>query len=138
MLANKQEVISRYLGRNVGYALALLDQGPGDTHCQAQWQGANHLDRGSNFVMQFSDKSLGSGSFPSAHTADFVANVSHQDYPMYSANSSLQRLFADGLNVRNAPLANVTNPGDKPEKDPKKKGVKAFATPAHEKLAVGE
>jgi len=38
-------------------------------------QGGNHLDRGAQFI-----KMLGgmSGGFPSTHTADFIANVSHQ------------------------------------------------------------
>lgn len=133
--ANKTYVINRFLNRQVSYALALLDVGAGDTHCQARWQGGNHLDRGSQFVLQYQNATLG-GKFPIKHTLDYIANVSHQDYAMYSTNMSIQRLFYDGLLVRNKDVANTTNPGDK-KNSTRPKGAKAFATPAHEKVAIG-
>ncbi|KAJ1020365.1 hypothetical protein NDA18_005961 [Ustilago nuda] len=136
VIANKTYVINRFLNRHVSYALALLDIGAGDTHCEARWQGGNHLDRGSHFLMQYQNASafyLG-GKFPPKHTLDYIANVSHQDYGMYSTNVSLQRLFYDDLNVRYPDVKNITNPGDKKKKP---KGTKAFATPAHEKVAIG-
>lgn len=127
VIANKQAVIDRYRGRNVHYALGLLDDGPGDTHCQARMQGGNHLDRGAQFVM-----SLGAmdGGFPATHTVDFIANVSHQDYPMMSANVSLYHLFADNYNTRFPDLQTLSNPsGDDVPKI--NDGTKAFATPIH-------
>ncbi|SPO48597.1 uncharacterized protein PSANT_06288 [Moesziomyces antarcticus] len=138
VIANKTYVIDRFLNRQVSYALALLDIGAGDTHCQALWQGGNHLDRGSQFVLQYQNASSSyfNGKFPPRHTLDYIANVSHQDYAMYSTNMSLQRLFYDGLMVRNADVANTTNPGDK-KNSTRPKGAKAFATPAHEKVAIG-
>lgn len=136
VIANKTYVIDRFLNRHVSYALALLDIGAGDTHCEARWQGGNHLDRGSQFVMQYGNTSAFylNGAFPPKHTLDYIANVSHQDYAMYSTNISLQRLFFDDLNVRYPDVKNTTNPGDKKKKP---KGQKAFATPAHEKVAIG-
>ncbi|TKY87456.1 hypothetical protein EX895_003470 [Sporisorium graminicola] len=136
VIANKTYVIDRFLNRHVSYALALLDIGAGDTHCPARWQGGNHLDRGSQFVLQYANTSSFylQGKFPPKHTLDYIANVSHQDYAMYSANQSIQRLFYDDLLVRYPNLTNTTNPGDRPKKP---KGQKAFATPAHEKVAIG-
>ncbi len=136
VLANKTAVVNRFLNRHVSYALALLDVGLGDSHCPARWQGGNHLDRGSQFVLQYANASAFylQGKFPPKHTLDYVANVTHQDYAMYTANSSIQRLFYDDLLTRYPNLTNTTNPGDKKKKP---KGQKAFATPAHEKVAIG-
>lgn len=138
VIASKVDVVNRFIKRKVSYALALLDVGVGDTHCQARWQGGNHLDRGSQFALQYANASAFDldGSFPTAHTLDYVANVSHQDYAMYSTNTSLQRIFYDDLTVRYPDLSNTTNPGDAGNVT-KVRGVKAFATPAHEKLAIG-
>lgn len=77
--ANTTFIINRFIGRTVHYALGLLDNGPGDTRCQAQWQGANHLDRGSNFILAYQNLSISGKKFPTSHTIDFIANVSHQD-----------------------------------------------------------
>ncbi|SNX87901.1 uncharacterized protein MEPE_06612 [Melanopsichium pennsylvanicum] len=138
VVANKTYVLDRFLNRQISYALALLDLGAGDTHCPARWQGGNHLDRGSQFVLQYQNTSAFylQGKFPPKHTLDYIANVSHQDYAMYSTNMSIQRLFYDGLTVRNPDVTNTTNPGDK-KNSTKVKGHKAFATPAHEKVAIG-
>lgn len=38
VVANTQAVIDRFRSRNVHYALGLLDNGPGDTHCEAVMQ----------------------------------------------------------------------------------------------------
>jgi pimeloyl-ACP methyl ester carboxylesterase len=133
VIANKTEVVSRFRSRNVHYALALLDNGPGDTHCQAVMQGGNHLDRGSNFVQM-----LGAmpGGFPTAHTVDFIANVSHQDYAMLSTNRSLVHLFKDGYDQR-LPDIVPHNPSDKnytagPNPNPPQR---AFATTSHKMIS---
>lgn len=131
--ANQSAVVYRYLERKVHYGLALLDNGPGDTHCEAAWQGANHLDRGSQFILQFQTLNYTNNAFPGNHTLDLMQNVSHQDYPMYSWNSSLQHLFYDDFDIRYPDLTNTTNPGDGTTDT----GVKAFATPLHEKVAIG-
>lgn len=113
--ANKTAIISRYLGRKIHYGLALLDNGPGDTHCQAKMQGGNHLDRGSNFVQMLGDMP---GGFPAiSQTVDFVANVSHQDYAMISTNQTLIRLFKEGYDQR-LPDIVASNPGDKTKNTP--------------------
>ena len=52
---------------------------------------------------------------------------------MYSWNSSLQHLFYDDFDTRYPDLTNTTNPGDGTTDT----GVKAFATPLHEKVAIG-
>jgi hypothetical protein len=130
-------VVSRFLGRSIHYALALLDNGPGDTRCQAQWQGANHLDRGTNFILAYQNLSLAKNAFPSTHTLDLIADTAHQDYPMYSANISLQRIFNDGFNTRNPDLTNVTDPGDPTHTtNSTTPTVRPYATPVHEKVAV--
>ena len=132
VIADKAAVLRRYQGRRVHYALGLLDNGPGDTHCEARMQGGNHLDRGVNFVQMLGGMD---GGFPSSvQTLRFVANASHQDYAMMSANSSLESIFALGYNTR-LPDIVASNPGDKnttnttdanPNPPPR-----AFATPAH-------
>lgn len=55
---------------------------------------------------------------------------------MYSANMSLQRIFYDGFNTRNAELVNVTNPGETKKAEPTSDGIRPYATPFHEKLAI--
>lgn len=109
---NSSFVIDRYLSRSVHYAFGLLDEGPGTTACAAQWQDANHLDRGSNYVAAFQQLPQSGNKFPAMHTADFIANVSHQPFAMYSSNISLQRIFFEGFNTRNADLTDISNPGD--------------------------
>lgn len=112
---NKTEIISRYLKRKVHYALGLLDNGPGDTHCEAIMQGGNHLDRGSNFVQVLGSMA---GGFPSqTQTVDFVANVSHQDYAMLSYNRTLVHLFKDGYDQRLPDIISF-DPGYRPKNTP--------------------
>lgn len=144
-------VAERYRNRTVGYGLALMDVGAGVTSPPAMWQGYSHLDRGAKFVI-----SLGQDfqdGFPATHTADFIANVTHQDYSMYTTNMTLQRLFWDGLHQRNPWLAQVVNPGDKPLKHHHnqthhhnsstdgshraRNGTHTFATSKHKNLARG-
>lgn len=126
---NRKAVVDRYLERRMHYALGLLDNGAGDTHCEALMQGGNHLDRGSQFALQLSNIPEANG-WPANHTLDYMVGVSHQDYAMISANASLQRIFYDDYNTRYPSLTNTTNPGDK--LDP---GVKAFATRGHTVIA---
>lgn len=109
VIIDKQAIIHRYLNRKVHTALGLLDYGPGDTHCQALDQGGSHLDRGSQMVLHLAK--VNGGTFPPAQTVDFIANTSHQDYAMISANQSLYWLFQNDYD-QHYPNINATNPSD--------------------------
>ncbi|PWY97281.1 hypothetical protein BCV70DRAFT_68864 [Testicularia cyperi] len=87
---DKDNLVAAFRARNVHYNYGLLDNGQGDTRCQAAQQGANHLERGCKFVESLAAMS---GGFPATHTANFMPNVSHVDYSMLSYNISLWRLF---------------------------------------------
>ncbi|PWN47433.1 hypothetical protein IE53DRAFT_294175, partial [Violaceomyces palustris] len=129
--ASKDGVVQRFLTRKVHYAFALLDNGQGDTHCQSMLQGWNHLDRGCKYVQELAQVT-GEGDFPfPTQTVDFVANTSHQDFPMMSTNSSLRRIFLDEFDVRHQPLTNVSDPGERLGMRKKK-----FATPGNEKASL--
>ena len=133
--ASREDVVNRYLNRNVHLALGLLDNGQGDTHCQAMMQGWNHLNRGCQLV--FAETNASGGTYPSlTHSVDFVANTSHQDYQMLSTNVSLWRLFNDRLDSRDPELTDTTNPGDALAKALRKEQKKKkFSTPTNVKLA---
>ncbi|WFD33284.1 hypothetical protein MCUN1_000097 [Malassezia cuniculi] len=91
--------IERFRQRRIHYSFGLLDNGDGDTHCQALSQGANHLQRGANFVKMLDDM----GGFPQNHSVSYVARISHQDYPMMAALSSVDFIFgnsSDEFNTR--------------------------------------
>lgn len=135
VVADKQAVVNRYINRQIHMALGLLDNGAGDTHCEASDQGKNHLDRGSRFVLHVTD--VNNGTFPPSQTVDFVGNTSHQDFGMISANLSLYWLFANNYNVRNPDII-PHNPGDKPKHSPNPiPKPKAYATHGNEALASG-
>ena len=94
---NVEAYVQRFLTKQVHYALGLLDNGAGDTHCQAQYQGANHLQRGSNFAALVGK--LNNNQWPKSHSLGYVAGVSHQDYPMIAATESLDFLFGPEINM---------------------------------------
>ncbi|KDN52987.1 hypothetical protein K437DRAFT_253638 [Tilletiaria anomala UBC 951] len=102
---DKQETLNTYFGRQVHYNLGLLDNGPGDTHCEAQYQGPTHLTRGVNLQATLAQIPAASG-----HTFDYVANTSHQDYKMFSSVAAQQRLFVNGIDTKNA-LASTSAKG---------------------------
>lgn len=132
--ASKTAVIERFRGRKVQYALGLLDNGPGDTHCEAVMQGGNHLDRGCNWIQMLGGMS---GGFPTANqSVAFVANASHQDYAMMSANSSIAFIFKSGYDTR-LPDIVASNPGDSVTNDTESANppARAFATPAHKLIS---
>ena len=89
--------IARFRQRRIHYALGLLDNGAGDTHCQALSQGHNHLERGANFIKMLSEME---GGFPVNHTVSYAARISHQDYPMMAINSSLEFIFKKNFDTR--------------------------------------
>ncbi|WFD18864.1 hypothetical protein MCAP1_001077, partial [Malassezia caprae] len=88
--AKRHELVDAFLQRDTQIALGLDDNGAGNTHCQAYYQGANHLDRGSNFVQSVAGMP---GGFPSNFEVNYVAHVAHQDYPMFAANRSLDFIW---------------------------------------------
>ena len=94
MDAKEDELVSATLKRETQIALGLDDNGEGNTHCEAFYQGANHLDRGSNFVLSVD----GMGGLPSNFEVNYVAHVAHQDYPMFAANRSLDFIWGKHFN----------------------------------------
>ena len=88
------DMVNRFRSRQIHYAFGLLDNGSGDTHCESYTQGANHLQRGANFVEMLSKQD---GGFPPTQAVSYVAGVSHQDYPMIAATESLDFIFGNGF-----------------------------------------
>ncbi|KAL9939217.1 hypothetical protein V8E36_002030 [Tilletia maclaganii] len=127
---SKDGVIGRFLSRRVHIALALLDNGAGDTHCEAQRQGTTHLSRGSQFVQDVADYT--NGVWPEKFTLSYVPNTSHSDFNMFEANQSLWHIFAEDMDTRYEDTGDASSPGDVPKKIP---GTKAFATPTHKIMA---
>lgn len=78
-LNNRSAVLQRYISRNIFYGFGTADHGAGDTHCEAQWQGATRIERGRNFEKMLKDLP---GGFPGSHTIDYIEGVSHEDYYM--------------------------------------------------------
>ena len=105
--------INLFRWRTVHYAFGLLDNGGGDTHCEAQYQGYNHLQRGSNFVMSLANMPEG---WPTNHSLSYVAGVSHQDYEMLAATQSMNYIFTSDYNVR---YPDLWDPNAKKSKQPK-------------------
>lgn len=132
--ANKAAVVNRYLARKIHMALGLLDNGAGDTHCEARDQGGSHLDRGSQYVLHLAN--VNNGNFPSSQTVDFIGNTSHQDFAMISANESIYWLFVNDYNTR-YPDITPSNPGDKTPNATHVPKPKSYATHGNEALASG-
>lgn len=97
VMQDTQPFVQRFFQKQIHYGLALLDNGAGDTHCQAQYQGANHLERGTNFVSALA--TMNNNAWPVNHSLGYVAGVSHQDYPMIAATSSLDFIFGKDFNA---------------------------------------
>ncbi|KAL4988829.1 hypothetical protein BDW68DRAFT_186894 [Aspergillus falconensis] len=90
VLDNRGLVQERYTFRNVFYGFGLEDHGKGDTHCEAQLQGATHLERGQNFMKMLGDLP---GGFPVNHSVDYIEGVSHLDYHMMVSEPMQRRMF---------------------------------------------
>ncbi|CAO1630386.1 unnamed protein product [Parajaminaea phylloscopi] len=91
MQKNKAQVVQDYFNRRVQYTFAELDDGPGDTHCEAQFQGDSHIARGKNLVAAL--QAAGAKGF---HTT-FVPNATHIDLEVFVDPASQQWLFVDGM-----------------------------------------
>lgn len=101
---NPDLIRNRFLKRNVGYSLGLLDNGQGNTQCAAQYQGYSHLQRGSYFMQMLCEMP---GGFPKTHTLAYIAGVSHQDYEMIAATETTDFVFMQG---RDAPPISSLRP----------------------------
>ncbi|SPO27295.1 uncharacterized protein UTRI_10412 [Ustilago trichophora] len=112
---NKQQLLSTFQSRNVHYNYGLLDNGQGDTACAASYQGANHLERGCHFVESVAALTSG-GKLPATQTANFMPNVSHQDYSMLSYNISLYRLFQQSPGGAGSSASGATKGGSSAKK----------------------
>lgn len=88
---NKAKVIQDYYNRRVQYTFAALDDGAGDTHCEAQFQGDSHIARGKNLVAAL--QQAGATGF---HTT-YVANATHVDLEVFIDPATQQWVFVDGL-----------------------------------------
>lgn len=79
VLNNRSAILQRYVSRRIFYGFGTEDHGAGDTHCEAQWQGATRIERGRNLEKMLNDLP---GGFPESHTLDYIEGVSHEDYYM--------------------------------------------------------
>ncbi|WFD25805.1 hypothetical protein MNAN1_000771 [Malassezia nana] len=97
VMENTSETVALYKWRSIHYSLALLDNGSGDTHCEAQYQGYSHLHRGSNFALALAQMDSG---WPANHSLTYVAGVSHQDYEMIAHETTMQYVFLKDYDIR--------------------------------------
>ncbi|EST06529.1 hypothetical protein PSEUBRA_004437 [Kalmanozyma brasiliensis GHG001] len=97
-----ESIVQRYRRRIVSYLFGLADHGKGDTACEALAQGTTHLGRGRNFVQHLTGLD---GGFPTAHSVNFIPNVSHDGLGMFSSQAGLERLFFINLNGTESPTA---------------------------------
>lgn len=87
----------RYVARKLNFLVGLKDHIAGDSRCQADTQGRNHVTKLNNWittVMPYLASSSG-GKLPANSTVDYVKNVGHQDYRMIPSDPGVQRLFLD-------------------------------------------
>ncbi|KAF8883944.1 hypothetical protein CPB85DRAFT_1172935, partial [Mucidula mucida] len=68
------DIVSQYRARNVCYVLGREDHETGDSRCQAKVQGADHLERGQNFVKMLQGMK---GGMPWTHSLAYVDGVGH-------------------------------------------------------------
>lgn len=97
-----ESVVQRYRRRIVSYLFGLADHGKGDTRCEALAQGTTHLGRGRNFIRHLTEME---GGFPSAHSVNYIPNVSHDGLGMFQSQPGLERLFFINLNGTESPTA---------------------------------
>lgn len=88
---DKQGLLNTYLNRRIQYTYAELDNGPGDTHCEAQYQGASHIERGTNLMKALQQAGAKGASWT------FVPNATHVDEELFIDPASQSWLFVDGL-----------------------------------------
>ncbi|KAI9372229.1 hypothetical protein BJX61DRAFT_534148 [Aspergillus egyptiacus] len=90
VLDDRSMVRERYFSRNIFYGFGLEDHKTGDSHCEAQWQGATHLERGQNFDKMLQDLKDG---FPKNHSVDYIPGVDHDNYLMFISEPMQRKMF---------------------------------------------
>ncbi|KAL4764242.1 uncharacterized protein BDW70DRAFT_156899 [Aspergillus foveolatus] len=90
VIGNRSMVRERYFSRNIFYGFGLDDHGDGDGHCEAQWQGNSHLERGQNFDKMLQDLSDG---FPETQSVDYIPGVAHDNYKMFVSEPMQRKMF---------------------------------------------
>lgn len=91
--SGRKGVVDRIKRRNIHVLVGEKDYGPGDPRCQALPQGANHRERGTNYVKAM--EKLNGGSLPASWTFDVVPGCTHDDWCMFHKKISLKYLFID-------------------------------------------
>ncbi|KAF8888199.1 hypothetical protein CPB85DRAFT_288993 [Mucidula mucida] len=86
----REGLVARYRNRYAHYAWGLADDGPGDVRCQAETQGATHLERGQNFVKMLEGMD---GGMPNHTTVDWVEGASHDNAAMMNSAEGTDKLF---------------------------------------------
>ncbi|KAF8917278.1 hypothetical protein CPB85DRAFT_1431546 [Mucidula mucida] len=79
-----------------GQYFMIMDDLPGDTSCEAQTQGSNHLDRGRNFVAMLEGMD---GGVPTNTTVDYIDGVAHDNVLMMQSAMGIDKLFRYNYNV---------------------------------------
>lgn len=87
---DQDQMIDRYLKRDVTYFIGEKDIGEVESTCEANYQGMNRYQRGLNFK-NFLDLEYSSHQ----HHLVTVHNVGHTQYGMYFSSESLNVIFAD-------------------------------------------
>ncbi|KAF9041977.1 hypothetical protein BDZ89DRAFT_944250 [Hymenopellis radicata] len=82
-------IVSKYRARQTHYAWGLLDDLPGDTSCQAQTQGSNHLDRGHHFAAMLEGMD---GGMPANTTVDYIDGVAHDNVLMMQSAMGIDKV----------------------------------------------
>lgn len=90
VVGNRSMVRERYFSRNIFYGFGLDDHGDGDGHCEAQWQGDSHLERGQNFDKMLQDLSDG---FPETQSVYYIPGVAHDNYKMFVSEPMQRKMF---------------------------------------------
>lgn len=86
-----QGIIDDFYDRRIQYTYASLDDGAGDTHCEAQFQGDSHITRGTNLEAALKQAGAKGASWT------FVANATHVDEELYIDPGTQEWIFVDGL-----------------------------------------
>ncbi|KAL3481022.1 hypothetical protein BJX99DRAFT_219542 [Aspergillus californicus] len=90
VLANASAIRERYISRKIFYGFGTADDGHGDRHCEAKWQGDSHIERGRNFQAMLEALP---GGMPATQSVSYIQNVSHEDYKMMVSEAMQRRMF---------------------------------------------
>lgn len=113
---DKQGLINSYYNRRIQYTYAALDDGPGDTHCEAQYQGDSHIARGTNLQKVLQQQGAKGASWT------FVPNATHVDQEVFVDPASQSWIFVDGLTDARNGSTTSTSSATKSNKSGSSKG----------------